>query len=141
MSKIDSQTHRDVVALIGVEMRNCKRTRDYTGAPERLASAIEGRLGYETPQKSVISNLPQLPWRRGHTGRQVTLSDADGNTIVIYEGAEEGMDAFLKLCIAAPDLLEYVSDLVPLLEDITPDDRIDYAIKGVELLKKAGVAL
>ena len=60
---IDKQTHADIVEFIEAEMyRVCKADCDDTGAADRLASLIEGRLGHETPKKALFPGITQGEW-------------------------------------------------------------------------------
>ena len=109
---IDEQTHKDVVELIRIEMsaigegQGCS---NWNPSAERLACLIEGRLGHESPSKSVIPNLPPQPWKQGRNPDdpgEVELLDANGTGFLIWVGMDEHTKPFMDLVIAAPDVVE-----------------------------------
>lgn len=138
-AQIDTQTHADVVQLIQDEWDSAGRGNRFN--IQSLAAVIEGRLGHETPKKSIISNLPPQPWDVGRNEEdvgQVELIDANGNVFLIWVG-DEYHEVFMKLVIATPEIVEEVCKVV---RGYLPGTVQTEAIIGLsEALNKAGVYL
>jgi hypothetical protein len=117
---IDQQTHADIVGLIEAEMAEVA-CGNYNNSGDRLASVIEGRLGYEKPA-SCLPDITQGDWEAAQNGPDgLWHIFSNQNSIGIFNdvmhtdgrASKDATDeANAKLSAAAPKLAEACAKLI-----------------------------
>ena len=137
---IDKQVVDDVVGLIEAEMGEVA-SGDHVNSPERLASVILGRLGYEVEEPSPFPDITPGEWfLRGDHCFGCRITDCCGETIA----QTHKCSADARLIAAAPKLM---SALYEIYQEVLKESRIravvwkDNLDKSEAALRDAGVEL